>query len=114
MRKRRTVAGNEAVRRALREQLTQYEPLLRLAKSMPRPLDPAIQGALASHDMLKKRLAFEEAMCATSLGQKSWELRQQAIELIGAGRKEEAFQLYERAASLHAESDNSPAAVMCR
>ena len=52
-------------------------------------------------------------MSATPLGRRSLALRQRAQHLVRADREPEAFKLYEEAASLHAEDDPSPAAVMC-
>ncbi|WP_437737341.1 CHAT domain-containing protein [Sorangium sp. So ce1335] len=77
------------------------------------PHRPSRQDLLASRTTLDRRIAFEEEVCSTPLGRRSWALRQKALELIHRGQEESAFKLYEQAASLHAEGDRSPAAAMC-
>ncbi|WP_437878395.1 CHAT domain-containing protein [Sorangium sp. So ce513] len=59
------------------------------------------------------RIAFEKEFSATPLARRSWALRRKALGFIRLGQDESAFTLYEQAASLHAEGDQSPAAAMC-
>lgn len=67
----------------------------------------------ASRETLNKRLAYEKEVCATPLGHESWALRQRALTEVRLGREDEAFKLFEQAATLHTEGDPSPAAAMC-
>lgn len=59
------------------------------------------------------RIAFEDQVSSTKLGRRSWEMRRKASVLHAAGKKEEAFALFEQAAALHAPDDTSAAACMC-
>jgi CHAT domain-containing protein len=68
---------------------------------------------LTSWEHLQRRMKFEEKVCSTPLGKKTWEMRQRALDLARMGREKEAFYLYEQAAGLHGEADMSPAAAMC-
>jgi tetratricopeptide (TPR) repeat protein len=68
---------------------------------------------LASEVAMTNRLAFEKEVSSSPLGRRSLALRERAHELVRNDREEEAFKLYEEAASLHAEDDPSPAAAMC-
>jgi tetratricopeptide (TPR) repeat protein len=77
------------------------------------PHRPSRQDLLASRTILDRRVAFEEEVCSTPLGRRSWALREKALRLVRFGQDESAFRLYEEAASLHAEGDQCPAAAMC-
>lgn len=46
------------------------------------PHRPSRQDWLASRTTLDRRIAFEEEVCSTPLGRKSWELRQKALMCI--------------------------------
>ena len=58
------------------------------------------------------RIAFENQVSSTDLGRRSWEMRQKARQLYADRREEEAFALFEQAASLHPPDDESAAAPM--
>jgi tetratricopeptide (TPR) repeat protein len=67
----------------------------------------------ASKEAMRRRLAYEQEVSSTPLGRRSWEMRQQAIDLVRRHREEEAFALYAKAADLHTPDDVSAAAAMC-